>query len=384
MRGVLEQAGVCEFVRQAGQTGRPLTLVVNDAHRFTATREFLDALFAVTAREILPSAHPTLRLLVAAGTHRAGAAERRDHEELMLGPWRGRFEEIAWHDASDAGTHAAVKGYQFHHWLAQGGRYLACGSVEPHYFAGVTGAHKTLTVGVMSRASVEANHARAMAPEATGLRLTGNPVHEGVADALAALENAGARMFALNQVIVGGRVVAAAAGAPLAALEPLLPAVRACFGRLLGERADLVVASIGPPLDRDLYQADKGIKNTEAGVRDAGVLIVEADCAHGVGIDHFIELLREAPTHAAALAVVARRGYRLGDHKAVRLRALSDSRGVRLGLVSTGVDPELGPTLGIEVLESRERAAAWAKGLLGSSMRGIVVEDAGNMTLQIA
>jgi nickel-dependent lactate racemase len=381
MRAALETAGVVAFVRDAGASGKPLTLIVNDGHRFTATRPFLDALFATTARGVLPSAHPRLRLLVAAGTHRSAASERHEHEERVLGPWRGRFAEIAWHDAGDANA-VAVEGYGFHPWLAEAGYYLACGSVEPHYFAGVTGAHKTLTVGVMSRASVEANHAHAMEKEANGLRLDGNPVHEGVVRALAALERSGARLFALNQVIVAANVVAVAAGAPLEALEPLLATVRSSFGHEVSRPADLVVASVEPPLDRDLYQADKGIKNTETGVRDGGVLVVEAACSHGVGLDHFVELLRQAPTHAAAVEVVGRRGYRLGDHKAVRLRALSDTRGVRIGLVSRGIEPGLGAVLGVSVWESRERAAAWAQGLLAGSVHGLAVEDAGNMTLR--
>jgi nickel-dependent lactate racemase len=383
MRAALEAAGVIAFVRAAGQSGKPLTLVVNDAHRFTATRPFLDALFATTARSVLPSAHPLFRLLVAAGTHRSGSAERREHEERVLGPWRSRFVEVAWHDGNDTSA-VPVGGYEFHPWLAQSGHYLACGSVEPHYFAGLTGAHKTLTVGVMSRASVEANHAHAMKKEANGLCLDGNPVHEEVVAALAALDRSGARLFALNHVLVGGNVVAATAGPPLQALEPLLATVRSAFGHDVAQPADLVVASIEPPLDRDLYQADKGIKNTESGVRNGGVLIAEAACSHGVGIDHFVELLREAPTHAKALELVSRRGYRLGDHKAVRLRALSDTRGVRIGLVSRGIDPGLSSILGISIWDSRERAAIWARELLPDVVNGLAVEDAGNMTLRAA
>jgi nickel-dependent lactate racemase len=172
-------------------------------------------------------------------------------------------------------------------------------------------------------------------------------------------------------------------GHPLEALEAGLPHVRAVFTRRIARPVDLLVAAIEPPLDRDVYQADKGIKNTERAVRDGGVLIVEAACRKGVGIDHFVELLRRAHTHAEALAVVEERGYRLGDHKAVRLRALTDVRGIRVALVSPHVDAALGGVLGMRIVPDLSAAARWARPLLVSGATGIVIEDAGNVALEI-
>jgi nickel-dependent lactate racemase len=248
----------------------------------------------------------------------------------------------------------------------------------------VTGAHKTLTVGVMAIESLAGNHEHAMSTEAAGLRLAGNPVHDGIAAAVADLEGSGARLLVLNQVVVGGRIVACTAGAPLAALADGLPLVRACFSHAVDTPLDVVVARVGPPLDRDLYQADKGIKNTEGAVRDGGTLILEARCTHGVGLDQFVELLRAAATYREAVDEVRRRGYRLGDHKAVRLRALTDTRGVALALVAPGLDPALGSVLGMHVAHDRASAARFAAARLeGHAARGLVVEDAGNLTLEL-
>jgi nickel-dependent lactate racemase len=322
--------------------------------------------------------------LIASGTHPAHPLERSAHEERIAAPYLARIAELEWHDCDAAGL-ARVGEHEFHPWMADGGYYLACGSMEPHYFAGVTGAHKTLTVGVMSRASIEQNHSHAMSPEVAPLKLARNPVHQGVVAALRALERAGAHVLALNQVIAGGRVAAATAGHPLLALEEGLPAVRACFAHRVPRPLDLIVARVARPLDRDLYQADKGIKNTEAAVRDGGVLVVEAECEAGIGIRHFVELLEQAPSYAAAREIVAKRGYRLGDHKAVRLRALTDVRGVRVALVSRNVDPAMAPVLGMEVFRERNAAAAWVRETLRgvASPRGLVVEDAGNMALEL-
>jgi nickel-dependent lactate racemase len=381
-RALLEDAGCAAFAARAAAERQPLTLVLNDHHRFTDTRPFVDAVFAIldAAAVQLP-----VRVLIASGTHPAHALERSAHEERIAAPYLARIAELEWHDC-DAADLARIGGYEFHHWLAGGGHYLACGSMEPHYFAGVTGAHKTMTVGVMSRASIERNHAHAMSSDVAPLKLAGNPVHEGVVAALGALESTGARVLALNQVISNGRVVGATAGHPLAALEQGLATVRRCFAHRVERPLDLIVARLGAPLDRDLYQADKGIKNTEAAVRDRGVLVVEAECKAGIGIRHFVELLEQAPTHAAAREIVAKRGYRLGDHKAVRLRALTDVRGVRVALVSPNVDASMSRVLGMQVFRDRTAAAVWVREELRgvASPHGLIVEDAGNVALELA
>ncbi len=384
MIDALEQADLAGFVRKACAENAPITVVVNDAHRFTDTRTFLDALFSVAAGDLSGSEISVLRLLVAAGSHQAEAPERRAHEDAILGPWKHHFHEIAWHDARDPRSHKQVGGTTLHHWMAEGGFYIACGSMEPHYFAGITGAHKTLTVGVMGIGSLTDNHMHAVSPEAQPLKLMGNPVHEGIIETLGHIEKSGARLLALNQIVVKGRVVACTAGDPRAALNEGLPVAGTCFSSLLLHQVDVVVAEVKPPLDRDLYQADKGIKNTETAVRDGGVILVEAECAKGVGIDHFLELLREASTFDAAMQRMRSRGYRLGDHKAVRLRALMDLRKVQVGVVSSLLDPAPLAGLGIRVFPERAAAAEWAKRVLGGgNLQGVVVHDAGNLALKV-
>ncbi len=376
MAQALADAGTVAFVVASLEARAPLTLVLNDAHRMTDSAGFLAALFelldgqGVELREV--------RVLFAAGSHRADAAEKAAHERAVLGACRERIGEVAWHDAFDDAGLAVVGNVRMHRWMAEQGYYLACGSMEPHYFAGVTGAHKTLTVGVMDAESIRRNHEHAMSEAAMPLRLDGNPVHLGIVDALADLEDSGAHVLALNQVLVGGRLAAVTAGHPLGALSRGLDGVRSCFGAAVDAPFDLVVATVHPPLDRDFYQAEKGIKNTERVVRDGGTMVLDAACERGVGIDHFLALLREAPTFSAARKVVARDGYKLGDHKAVRLRALTEDREVRVIVVSPTLDPELAPILGVEIASSREEAAnALRKDAPGN--RALWVDDAGNV-----
>jgi lactate racemase len=382
MARALRAAGCDAFLRAAVRRGAPVTLVVNDPHRATDTGAALAALWRVVSRL---RRRPRFRVLVAAGSHRFGAAEKRRHEHAILGGWRGGCEAIAWHRAGGGAPLRAIGRVRLHPWVTEGFA-LAIGSMEPHYFAGVTGAHKTLTVGLMSLPDLTRNHRAALARRAEGLRVRGNPVFEGIARVLRALQARGVRLLVLNQILSAGRVVGWTSGDPLQALRRGLPLTRRIGCRRLRRPADLVVARVAPPLDRTLYQADKGIKNVETAVRDGGTILLEARCAEGVGMGRFLQVLRAAPDLAGCLARIARKGYRLGDHKAVRLRRLTERRRVRLGIVSRGLPAAAAPALGAALFRDPSAAALWAlRGVRrrsgGPPPLACLVEDAGNVML---
>jgi len=383
----LASSGLAAFLRDAGEDA-PLTLVINDPQRPPAPRPALEAILGMADRLRL---RPRLRLLVATGSHRFTAEERRRHEEAFLGPWSARFVERAWHDARSEADLAPIGPHRLHRFIAEGPRALAIGSLEPHYFAGVTGAHKALTIGVMALGDLTANHEAALEPRAAPLALEGNPVFEGAAATLAALERSGHSLFAVDLIQAGGRVLGCTAGPPLRALREGLPRVRRTFARQVPAPLDLVVSRVAPPLDRSLYQADKGIKNVEGAVRDGGVILLDAACHDGLGIDRFVRLLERAPDHASVLALVRREGYALGDHKAVRLRRLTDVRGVRIGIVSRALADTDARVLHAARFDDRAAAARWALGALGARRtrardRGgaLIVQDAGQVILESA
>jgi hypothetical protein len=378
----LRRAGFPRFMESAREARAGVTVVVNDPHRDAGTRGALEAIVR-TCRRGGPS--PALSLLVACGSHSFDPAARRRHEEVILGPLRSCFVAVAWHDARNSALLASVGPFLLHRLVARARFAVGIGSLEPHYFAGCTGAHKTLTIGVMGLAGIEANHRGALSVRASPLVLDGNPVFEGVRGALRALERRGTRLFALDVVRAGGRTIGAFAGKPVPALLAGMPLVRRCFARALPGAADLVVARVRPPLSGTLYQADKGVKNVEAAVRDGGVLILEAVCGEGVGIDRFLRLLERASDHATASDLIESEGYVLGDHKALRLRRLTGPRRVRLGIVSPSLDETTARTVGAALFRRRRDAVAWAgeclRGRADDVLRACVVEDAGNMVV---
>ncbi|GIX47987.1 MAG: hypothetical protein KatS3mg131_2198 [Candidatus Tectimicrobiota bacterium] len=377
------------FVREAVARDEAILVLVNDLDRATDTATALQAV-----REVLQATGlaPALHFLVATGTHGV-PARRTAAEKAIFGPlypWvAGR---LTWHHA-ERSEMAELKvpddePVRLNRLVLEHTYLLPIGSMEPHYFAGVTGPHKTVTIGVLSRDSVERNHAGALHPGSRILATAGNPVYEGILRMVAALQASGKKIFAINELLdQAGHVLWCAAGDVAAVLAAGMPLVRERFVHTVDAPADLLVLHVSGPLAKNLYQADKGIKNNEWAVRDGGRMLLVAECPEGVGIDHFLQLLAAAPDLAQAQAVVAARGYRLGDHKAVKLRALTDpaGRGVRLGVVSKGLDADSARLAGMTAYPSvRQAVQALTADLDPRTLRVLVVEDAGNVTVQPA
>ena len=367
----------------------PDVLLINDPQRATASAQVLaqaGGLFDLSRT----------RVVVATGSHSFGPVAREALQRTFGGFLPGAW---SWHDAradnlvalathdrqpDSCLTSGATQGWRAHPWVAEANSLLAIGSVEPHYFAGFSGAHKTLTIGCAGYAEIERNHAGALDPACRPCRLAGTPVHEGVVAMLRLLE-AGRRTAVVNLFQIGTQIVDAAGGAPLAALAALVPQVEATYLRRIPQAAEALVVEVTGALACSFYQAEKGIKNSEWAVRDGGVIVLEAACPQGIGQNAFVQLLAEAPTHAAAVATVQRRGYRLGDHKAVRLRYLTDvaTRGVRVFVVSPGLTSEDAAVLGIRKAES-VAAGLREAGVLPHGANMYRVADAGNTCVEVA
>ena len=372
-----------DLIDRAAAAAEPILLIVNDSHRATRTRTALDALNEVIGRR---AGTLRFRALVATGTHRFADQERREFETATFGGCGLNIEQVAWHDADDASVLADIAGVRLHRWLAAARFIVPIGSVEPHYFAGVSGAHKTATIGCLARQDIEQNHAGAMEPTSDILRLEGNPVFEGVVDILRTLAAEGKRFVGINEVVRGDVLVSAAVGDPLDTLYALLPVVRRMFLREIGEPVDLLHLKVPLPLGRNLYQADKALKNNHTAVRDGGGIVLEADCPEGVGPDAFLTLLSRAGDYATARRIVREEGYRLGDHKAVKLRYLTDraARGVHVIIVSPNIDPDVGRAAAMQVSTKADSALQrLGQTVTGLLQRGLVVDDAGVVAVTV-
>ncbi len=360
-----------EFCGRGGE----LTVIVNDPQRHTDSRSVLDELRLHVAPE-------NIRILVACGTHKFDDRTKRDFEAGLTGePGEQPFGGIAWHDCDSHELHPVCH-WCGHPWLLEARPIIAIGSVEPHYFGGFTGPHKTCTIGCASREDIEANHANALSSEARSCQLAGNPIYENVVRMVESLE-ALTPTAAVSLVQAGSRIIAAAGGPVLETLHKTARVAEQCFARRIDRPADAIIAEVTGPLACSFYQAEKGIKNCEWAVRDGGAIVLLADCPEGIGQDHFVALLREAATYEQAMEIINARGYRLGDHKAVKLRYLTDPavRGVRVYVVSQGLSKEDCCTLG--VIPAASAADALAAAGVNTADNVYHVIDAGNMTVRV-
>lgn len=372
-------ANLSAFLEACAGSQRPLMVLVNDPHRATRTSEALVALVRYARRR--GHALPRCQVIVATGTHRFTLGEQAAFERRTFADCGLPIERVDWHDCTAADLRD-VAGVRAHPAVADAGCLMAVGSVEPHYFAGLTGAHKTLTIGVLSRADIERNHAGALEPASDLFRLEGNPVYDGIQRVIDGLRADGKRLLAINEVVAGDALVAAAAGDPIETLHRLAPIARHTFAHEILEPADVLHLCVAPPLNRNLYQADKALKNNHLAVRDGGTIILDAECPEGVGPDDFVSLLGAAGTFESARTLVGVRGYRLGDHKAVKLRYLTDPacRGVRVILQTLNIARSVAAACGMDRADTLDDAIGMARAAPSSAgRRGVRVHDAGNV-----
>ena len=358
-------------------TKNSLTILINDPQRHTDS--------ASVIREIQQQGNfSKTRILIATGTHHFDPDIRSDFQQRVLKGFR--YDEVKWHDCTSTQLQK-IGNWTVHPWLLDGmdngDELFVIGSVEPHYFAGFTGGHKTCTVGCAGYKSIEANHANALSPDSQPGRLDGNPVHESIVEMFSHLHEK-RKAAAVNLVQVGEKIVGAFGGEVIQSLVSASELARKCFIQHIDAPLDAIILDESGPLGESFYQADKCIKNNEWAVRNGGTIILNAPCRCGVGQNHFLTLLTQAQTYRDALKVIKNRGYSLGDHKAAKLRYLTDptTRNVKLFIVSDFLSDADAELLGIKKVLTIENALENAK-ITPEKHNILRLTDAGNMILQV-
>ena len=176
---------------------------------------------------------------------------------------------------------------------------IVTGFVEPHFFAGFSGGPKGVCPGLAATETIlEAHHPRRIADaRATFVTRAGNPVHDFVRAAAALAPPAPVARRGHQPGPPGDRRLRrpAARRARRRVRTRGSSAVRG-----VGAPFDVVVSTNGGyPLDRNLYQAVKGMAAAERIVRDGGIIVMAAACEDGVPAGGaFARLLGAATTPA--------------------------------------------------------------------------------------
>jgi nickel-dependent lactate racemase len=174
---------------------------------------------------------------------------------------------------------------------------IITGFVEPHFFAGFSGGPKAVCPGVAALETVLEAHSpqRIADPRATWASTRGNPVHDFVRAAVALAPPTLSVDVAIND---DRQVTAVFAGPVWDTHDRACAFVERTAIQKVGGQFDVVVSTNGGyPLDRNLYQAVKGMAAAERVVAPGGTIIMAAECADGLPAGSpFADLLAGART----------------------------------------------------------------------------------------
>ena len=308
-----------------------------------------------------------LTILIATGCHR-GTTKAELVEKF--GPEIVENERIVIHDCTDEsslvtiGTLPSGGTLRINRVAVEADLLVSEGFIEPHFFAGFSGARKSVLPGIASRETVCWNHNAEFiaSPYARTGILEGNPIHRDMVYAARAAKLA----FICNVVInAEHKVMGAFAGdceqAHIAGTEFLKSLCRCPKAE-----ADIVITSNnGYPLDQNIYQAVKGMTSAEATCKEGGVIIMCAACNDGHGGESFMKTVSAPGTAAQLLAAIEAtpKAETLADQweSQILLRILSHFRVV---LISEA-DPAMVRTMKMHPAKDLTEAMGIAEDLLG-------------------
>jgi nickel-dependent lactate racemase len=310
-----DEDGAIRAALRSPESGVPLRSLVDGARRVAVV--FPDLTRPMPNHTVLPPLLDELAragvtddrvtLLCATGTHRqATAAEMAD----LIGSELVARYRVVDHDAQ-SDEHIAVGEVDGVEVLLQreyveADVRIVTGFVEPHFFAGFSGGPKAVCPGLAATDTIlEAHHPRRIADErATFLTRHGNPVH----DFVRAATDLAPPHLSLDVAINRARRVTAVFAGPLTATHDAACAhVGAAARREVAAPYDLVVSTNGGhPLDRNLYQAVKGMAAADRVRVAGGTVVMAAACADGIPDDGaFARLLAESRTPGDLVASTA-------------------------------------------------------------------------------
>ena len=284
----------------------------------TATILLSDHTRPVPSRVIIPlmvkalrQASPDIKItfLVATGCHRGTRSEELCEK---LGDELACRETIVIHDCDDSrnmvslGTLPSGAELRVNRLAVETELLLAEGFIEPHFFAGFSGGRKSVLPGVCARKTVMDNHCAGFidSPYARTGNLENNPIHRDMAQACQM-----ARLQYIVNVIIDRdkQVLHALAGHPIKAHEKGCEILRGICGVHPRQKGDVVITSNGgAPLDQNIYQVVKSLATAEAAASEAGVLVVCAECADGIGGDDFYRAMKDCRSPGELLERIRR------------------------------------------------------------------------------
>jgi len=304
-------------LRDLARPGQKVVIVTSDLTRPCPSERLLpvvlDELVAAGIQD------EDVTLVVALGLHRPMTATEL---ETAAGADVYRRVQVINHDPADTvrlGVTSAGTPVELFRPVVEADLRICLGNLEFHYFAGYSGGAKAILPGCASEATVRANHAMMVRPEAAAGRLEGNPVRADIEEGVAML----GVDFILNVLVDSNHCIVGAVAGEVTAAHRLGCEGVAQHGMVpVPEQADIVLVSAGGyPRDVNLYQAQKALDNAGHAVREGGIVVLVAECGEGYGNRTFETWMMEARSPQEMLDRIQRE-FVLGGHKAAAVASV--------------------------------------------------------------
>ncbi|MBS7648755.1 MAG: nickel-dependent lactate racemase [Candidatus Bathyarchaeia archaeon] len=281
---------------QVASGKKSVCVIVSDYTRATPNRILLPPILKILKDAGLKL--DEIKILIAYGLHKPIP---KDSIEEFLGREITEEIEILNHNAEDdlfyIGKTSFGTKFSVNRLIINSDLVILTGLIEPHFFAGYSGGRKAILPGVSSKESIFNNHSfrMIMHPLSRYGILDGNPIHEDMVEAVKMVPKP---MYLINVVINKKQKIAGAFTGDI--FEAHLEGIKFLDKHVkvrAPSKADIVITSNGGyPLDRDLYQAVKGMATGELIVKKGGVIVIFAECIDGIGMGHedFYQIMAEA------------------------------------------------------------------------------------------
>ncbi len=269
-----------------------VVIIASDHTRPVPSKVIMPAMLA-EIREGNPDANITI--LIATGCHRGTTKDElveKFGEEIVAN------ENIYIHDCDEddmlvkIGTLPSGGELIINNLAVEADLLVAEGFIEPHFFAGFSGARKSVLPGIASRVTVLANHCSEFiaSPYARTGILENNPIHEDMVYAGKTANLA----YIVNVVIDENKEVIYAVAGDMEKAHEKGCEFLSDLCKVQAVPADIVISTNGGyPLDQNIYQSVKGMTAAEASVKKGGVIIMLSKCNDGTGGQHFYDQMSE-------------------------------------------------------------------------------------------
>ncbi|MBR1919994.1 MAG: nickel-dependent lactate racemase [Spirochaetales bacterium] len=293
-------------LRELAKGKKNIVLIASDHTRPVPSKVIVPPMLA-EIRKGNPDADITI--LISTGCHRGTTKEELVNK---FGPEIVEREKIIVHDCDNSelvhiGTLPSGGDLIINKLVVDADLVCSEGFIEPHFFAGFSGARKSILPGVASRTTVLANHCSEFIadPHArTGL-LKDNPIHRDMVWAARKAKLA----FICNVVINAEKEAIFAVAGDMEEAHEKGCEFLSSLCKVDARPADIVISTNGGyPLDQNIYQAVKGMTAAEATVNKGGVIVMMAKSNDGHGGEHFYHQMADEPDMEKTLRIFLERG----------------------------------------------------------------------------